>query len=182
MTRNGVNVTNQTDPGAGYMQLYWLDLDLEPLGQGDTVTCRATTAIGQAEASIMVKLQEEEEWGSLQDDFDFEDLEFDENDDVLTSVVRAANENIDTMSAWFATVNGDTEAEDVEDNRPECGNPSSEEDVKMLLKYNKVSLPCKAPRRGLVSSAITVTIFHDSSYHLRFLLMLVLYQNCVAKR
>ena len=110
----------------------------------------------------MVKLEQEEkeeEWGHFQDDFD--DLEYNETDDVN-----------DTMSAWFANVDGDTEAEDVEDNRPECEYPSSEEDVKMLTKYNKVSLPCKAPIRGLVSSAITVTIFHDSSYCLRFLLIL----------
>ena len=174
MTRNGETpATKQMQPTTGDTQLYSLDLDLElePLSQGDTVTCRATTTIGQAETSVIVKW-EEEEWGHFQDDFDFEDLEFDENDDVLTSVVKAANENIDTMSAWFATVNGDTEAEDVEDNRPECEYPSSEEDVKMLTKYNKVSLPCKAPIRGLVSSAVTVTIFHDSSYCLRILLIL----------
>ena len=173
VTRNGETpvTTKQMQPTAGDTQVYSLDMDLEPLSQGDTVTCRATTTIGQAEASVMVK-REEEEWGHFQDDFDFEDLEFDENDDVLTSVVRAANENIDTMSAWFATVSGDTEAEDAEDNRPECEYPSSEEDVKMLTKYNKVSLPCKAPIRGLVSSAITVTIFKDSSYCLRFLLIL----------
>ena len=177
VTRNGETpATKQMEATAGDTQVYSLDLDMEldmePLSQGDTLTCRATTSIGQAETSVMVKLEQEEEWGHFQDDFDFEDLEFDENDDVLTSVVKAANENIDTMSAWFATVNGDTEAEDVEDNRPECEYPSSEEDVKMLTKYNKVSLPCKAPIRGLVSSAITVTILHDSSYCLRFLLIL----------
>ena len=104
VTRNGETpvTTKQMQPTAGDTQVYSLDmeLELEPLSQGDTVTCRATNTIGQAESSVIVKLEQ----GEASKQAELQVAQFDDQEAYFEDYDESYNEDFMTVTTDSNTI------------------------------------------------------------------------------